>query len=159
VGEVFVVTGAYRDRCLAELQGSSGAWTEIYNPDHSCGMGRSFKTALSWLISQRPELSAVIVTVCDQLFLEASHLRAIRSRAHDGHAWHLTASRYQEGWGVPALIPQAYFAESLEISDHKGAKELLMRYQSSLAWIDFFKGMNDIDTLSDVEIHGLQLGL
>ncbi|ELR68312.1 CTP:molybdopterin cytidylyltransferase [Fulvivirga imtechensis AK7] len=119
----------------------------IFNLDWNKGMGNSLKFGLQELNKLHPGLSAAIIIVCDQPFLDHSILVKLAEAYEQGNS--IVATSYNGTAGVPVLFDRRYFKEILKIDDHSGAKALLSRYKAFS--IPFPQGHIDIDTPWDWE--------
>lgn len=118
------------------------------NDDWQKGMGHSLKKGLLHLITTAPETQAVLVMVCDQPMLEASHLqRLILELGRSGRS--IVASYYNGSPGVPAIFTYHHFEELLNLDDQHGAKKVILRHQPTIGVIDFPGGAVDLDTPED----------
>jgi molybdenum cofactor cytidylyltransferase len=115
------------------------------------GMGSSLKAGLIQLLKSRPETSAVVVMVCDQPLLTATHLVALRDLFRKSLK-PIIASRYLEIIGVPALFDHSLFPELLKIKDTQGAKAVIENHLSLVETIHWVEGRLDIDTPEDLNL-------
>lgn len=118
------------------------------NDDWQKGMGHSLKTGLLHLITSAPETQAVLVMVCDQPMLEASHLQRLILELGRSEKT-IIASLYNGSPGVPAIFTYHHFEELLNLDDQHGAKKVILQHQSTIGLIDFPGGVVDLDTPED----------
>jgi len=119
------------------------------NPDWARGMGNSLKHGLKHLLqSDKPD--AVIISVCDQPFIESSTFDAL-IRLHEKFTDKIIACQYQQTFGVPALFPKNYFDVLKTIADEAGAKQMINTYKNDLITYPFEAGAIDIDNPADLE--------
>ncbi|AKQ63864.1 CTP:molybdopterin cytidylyltransferase [Myxococcus hansupus] len=147
-GPVVVVLGAARDAVAAELTGLSVRTVD--HADWAAGPGGSLRAGLRALTdAEPPALDAILVMLCDQLRVDAAHLRALldtfeRTRAP------VVASAYDGTRGVPALFARACFPELEALSPHQGARGVIAREPSRVAEVTLPGGGDDVDTPEDV---------
>jgi molybdenum cofactor cytidylyltransferase len=121
----------------------------IINEHWQKGIGSSIKKGLDALIERTPEITSVMITVCDQPYLASTHLRGlIEMFSNSGKA--IVASTYGGNAGVPAIFAKSVFNELKSIGDETGAKKIIDRDHSRVAFIAFERGDIDIDTPDDL---------
>ncbi len=144
---VLVVTGAYREEVSESLHGQ--AVEIIFNPNWEEGMASGIVAGLSNILSLYPDMSAVIIAVCDQPYLSSALLLELVS-AFETSGKGIVASAYAGTEGTPVLFGSSYFEQLLALSGSEGAKKLLRQYPDDLVRVDFPQGDIDIDTLDDL---------
>lgn len=122
----------------------------VINPDWEEGMGSSIRIGLAALLQKYGNLESVMLTVCDQPFIDAAVLNALFNQA-SVLPQSIIASTYADTIGVPALFKKAHFQELLALKGQEGAKKLLVNYKDDVATIPFPKGASDIDTPEDYQ--------
>ncbi|MBL8300492.1 MAG: nucleotidyltransferase family protein [Rhodanobacteraceae bacterium] len=112
------------------------------------GMGASLACGLKALSAS---CEGVLVLVCDQPALDATHLRAMLTRwqKQPGSA---VASGYADTWGVPALLPRPWLSTLTLDGDH-GARDLLRRRKSEVQIVVNEALAQDVDHPSDLVLH------
>jgi molybdenum cofactor cytidylyltransferase len=147
---VAVVLGFEAERMAAELDGL--AVQIVVNANWSSGMGCSLASGVAALRQACPEMDALLLLVCDQLRLEATHLRDLLAR-HRSAAAAITASAYAGRAGVPAVFGRRLFPELERIEGDRGARELIVRHGAqTVAWPD---GAYDLDMPEDLPGDGV----
>ncbi|GEL75252.1 nucleotidyltransferase family protein [Myxococcus virescens] len=147
-GPVVVVLGASRDAVAAELTGL--AVRTVDHADWAAGPGGSLRAGLGALReTEPPALDAVLVLLCDQLRVDAAHLRTLldtfeRTRAS------VVASAYEDTRGVPALFARDVFPELEALSPDQGARGVIARVASRVVDVPLPGGGDDVDTPEDV---------
>lgn len=155
IEQVYVVSGAAREACSEILRQQNPPVIEIFNPDFSAGMGSSIACAARYLLAHNVA-AAALFCVCDQLRVDASVIATLLTTASDERGnWYLTASRYGDTLGVPAIFPQPSWKELTQLKGEKGAKSLLQA-NPDLRIFPFPGGDVDLDTPSDLLEHGVQ---
>ncbi|RME99577.1 MAG: nucleotidyltransferase family protein [Bacteroidetes bacterium] len=142
---LYVVLGAHRQRIKPEL-----APLPVRIIEHAlweAGMGTSLQLGLRSVLDHQPKIEQVLCCVVDQVGLSEAVLADFWRLAlsHD-----LIAARYASGdYGVPALIGKSYFPAVWRLGPGQGAKPLLRRFESELAYVHFPEGDFDVDDPED----------
>ncbi|HYO53018.1 nucleotidyltransferase family protein [Archangium sp.] len=140
---VVVVLGAHGQAVAAELTGLPVRTVD--NPEWREGMGRSLRVGVRAL----PEVDAVLVLLCDQLRVDAAHLKALvdtftRTRSP------IVASGYEGARGVPALFSRALLPELEALEADQGARKVIVRDPSRVVEVPLPGGGEDVDTAADL---------
>ncbi|WP_343672567.1 nucleotidyltransferase family protein [Chitinophaga sp.] len=143
---VMVVTGANADlveEALRELP------IEVVENDHwEEGMGSSIGIGVSELQLLHPELSSIIIMVCDQPFVNASLLKKlIQHQKVTGKG--IVGASYENTIGTPVLFGSSYFPALKELQGPEGVKQILRHSTGDIAIVSFPLGALDIDTADD----------
>lgn len=145
---VVIVTGSKNDEIGNEIQDLKALAAE--NSNWQEGMGSSISSGLQKLLDNFPTIENVIISVCDQPFIEASVFLELISKQKDSQK-NIVGSAYSKTLGTPVLFTKKYFLELIALSGNEGAKKLLIKFQEDVAQINFEKGAIDIDTIEDYE--------
>jgi molybdenum cofactor cytidylyltransferase len=122
----------------------------VVNRNWQNGMGSSIKTGLHHVLTNQSDVQAILIMVCDQPLLTASHLDKIISAYEQTHQ-SIVASYYSNSAGVPALFDKVLFSELLSIEDSHGAKVVFSKHPESLSFVDFPGGEIDLDTWQEYQ--------
>ena len=151
-GPVVVVLGAQTEAVTAELAGLPVR--TVHTADWGAGMGSSLRVGLKALDAEEPAgtgpaVDAALVMLCDQLRVDAGHLRTLvetftRTRAS------LVASGYEGTRGVPALFSRALFPELEALAPDQGARGVISRDPSRVVEVALAGGGEDVDTAADL---------
>ena len=144
VGPVVVVLGARREDIAAELHGLTVRCVD--NPDWALGQGSSLRVGLRAL---PPDVDGAVLMLCDQLRVDAAHLRALVATFERTHA-PIIASAYAGTRGVPALFARALFPELGALPPTDGARKLIARDPSRVVEVPLPGGEEDVDTVQDL---------
>jgi molybdenum cofactor cytidylyltransferase len=144
---VVVVTGAFHTAVSESLRGQ--ILDIVFNPAWKTGMASGIVCGLSHLLSRYPDLTAVIISVCDQPFI-SSELLLHLINTHDTSGKGIVACTYADSTGTPVLFGHPYFQQLLKLSGSEGAKKLLRQHPADLATVNFPDGDIDIDTAEDL---------
>ena len=140
---VVVVLGARAEEVAAELTGLPVH--TVHNPAWEAGMGSSLRVGVSALT----EVDAALVMLCDQLRVDAAHLKAlVEAFTRTGAA--IVASGYGGTQGVPALFARATFPEFDTLGPKQGARGVIAREPSRVVEVALPGGDEDIDTEADL---------
>jgi molybdenum cofactor cytidylyltransferase len=123
----------------------------VLNKTWETGMGSSIKEGLQYLISLY-NIEAVGIMVCDQPKVNGTHLLSLidKFKASDKS---IVASYYNDLPGVPAIFGRHHFNEILQLTDHEGAKGIILKNHAKTVLVNFPEGSIDLDTPEDYEQH------
>jgi len=144
---VLVVTGANNQQVVSRIR-KCGAKI-VRNLDWKQGLGSSIRAGIERLLKSDPQISAVLLMVCDQPLVEAQHLRHlvdVRRRTTKS----IVCSRYADTVGVPAVFGREFFGDLMQLGEH-GAKQLLLSHPDQSAQISLPEAELDIDEEADIE--------
>lgn len=136
--EVVVVLGAGADQVREALAGASVRI--VVNEAWEDGLGSSVGLGVKAL---SPRLEAVILTLADQPFVSAAHLRQLAETSGS-----IVATRWDEASGPPCLFEQVHFAELAALSGDQGAKALIRQHGAT--YLTLQDAQVDIDTPADL---------
>ena len=143
-----VVLGANFEAIKAEIEDLE---IEIcFNENWQDGMSSSLKTGLHKLLEIAPNLSAVIVSLCDQPFVNSKVFTDLAETYKKTNA-PIVACEYGQTVGVPALFSSSVFDELLNLSSENGAKKIIKKYISKVEKISVPQAEIDIDTHEDYQ--------
>lgn len=150
IGPVVVMLGANASECADALAGEPAL--EIVTADNwSEGMGATIAAAVAHLVRAHPGSTAVLLTACDQPFLTATHLSAIRE-AHVRQRTPMAAAAYAGTLGIPAAFSRPLFPDLISLHHERGAAELLRAEPGLVAAVPCPEADRDIDTPEDLEV-------
>jgi len=136
--EVVVVLGAGADQVREALARSSARI--VVNEAWADGLGGSIAVGAKAL---NPNLDAVILTLADQPFVPAAHLRQMAETPGS-----IVATRWDEASGPPCLFEQCHFAELAALSGDQGARALIRQHGAT--YLTLQDAQVDIDTPADL---------
>jgi len=119
----------------------------ILNFQHAAGMGSSLQAGMAALARLAPDAGRVLLLVCDQPLLEASHLLALLE-AETPHG--VAAAEYGGRLGVPAVFAREHFPALAAVAGDQGARGLLRGM--AVAPVAMPEAAVDIDTPGDLDI-------
>jgi molybdenum cofactor cytidylyltransferase len=142
---IYVVLGAHLDTIIKTN------WPKnihiLTNNSWATGMASSIRLATEHL--QAAE--AIVFMVCDQVFVNEDILRKLLN-TYLQSTKKIIACLYTHGQGVPMLVARQLFDELLALEGQKGARILLNKYPSEVAWVPFSEGHIDIDNPADLAL-------
>lgn len=121
----------------------------LVNDEWRSGMSSSIKCGLIALTDVEPELSGVMITLCDQPYVTNEAIRLFID-TFCGLNSNIVAAEYAGIVGVPALFSRPMFDILLNLDGDKGARELIQSHISTVAKIDLPLAAFDIDSLDDL---------
>ena len=140
---VVVVLGCEAEACGREL---TGLYVQpVINPDWSRGMGTSVACGIGALERQDPQAPGALLMLVDQPDLTPAFVASILSRWMQGNSA-IVATQYGEGGGVPALFSRAYFTELKALDSDRGARQIIARERSVVAFMPPPHELLDLDT-------------
>lgn len=144
---VTVVLGANADKIHASIENKDVII--VHNEDWQEGMASSIRCGLSALKKSAPDISSVILMLCDQPFVDADLLNAMVEKQLV--PVQIIACAYNDSIGVPVLLNANYFDELLLLKGQEGAKKILLKHKEMVSLVPFVLGSFDIDTEEDYE--------
>jgi molybdenum cofactor cytidylyltransferase len=143
---VLVILGAEFERSQAEV--GDLPLKICVNPEWQTGMSSSLTAGLRSIIELEPELTAVVVTLCDQPYISTEDIDSLISEYRQTRT-SATAAEYSGRMGVPALFPRELFGELLSLKGDKGARHILRGLENVTA-VKMPRAAFDIDTPDDL---------
>lgn len=143
---VCVVSGANAEKINSEIENLS---TEIViNENWQSGMAASLQKGLRKLLEINPNLSAVLVQLCDQPLITTEILNQLINSFKTSESL-IVASEYDATIGVPAVFEKTLFDELLKLKSSEGAKKVILKHLDSVKKISVPEAALDIDTDKD----------
>ena len=146
INHVYCVLGA--NDVLIRREISSANTHFIHNTNFKEGLSSSIAYGIAHLKTTTNSYDAVLVLLGDQPAIEKTYLNEMIALFNKDQS-KIIASNYGEKLGVPAIFPKNYFSTLQELSGDFGAKNLLNKNKTVIA---FSKQTNfiDIDTKEDL---------
>lgn len=145
---VVVVTGARAEEVAGSID--SGPVEIVFNTQWEQGKGTGIAAGVRKIVEDCPEVTQVILSVCDQPFVTAALFQQLFQKQRESGR-EIVASAYAGAMGTPVLLTRKYFGQLLGLEKDAGAKQLLQAYPDDVATVDFPGGEVDIDTVEDYE--------
>lgn len=149
---VVVVTGAHAH--LYETQLAGLGVRKVFNDRWPTGLASSIVAGIEGVVSDEPDVTAVILLPCDQPHLGPDVLSAIIA-AYRAGGCDIVASSYGATAGAPALFARSLFPELGQLEGAAGAKPVIARHAAKVHLVPFPLGEADVDTPADVARLGL----
>lgn len=146
-GPVVVVLGAEAVQTKNEIKDLPVH--TVFNENWQAGMSSSIKTGLEYLLRSDTEISAVVITLCDQPNVTSSHIDKLVAKFRETKK-SIVAAEYNNVIGVPALFDRDLFDELLKIKGDKGAREIIAKHPDALITTPLPEAALDIDTTADL---------
>jgi molybdenum cofactor cytidylyltransferase len=142
---IVVVVGAEREACINEIDDLN---LDVFvNDDWRAGMSSSIKSGLTKLLTEEPDLDAVVILLCDQPLITSEMIDRLVDAFAESHS-PIVAAEYDDVTGVPALFSREVFDELLNLDGDKGARDLI-RGADRVLTVAMPEAAFDIDTLAD----------
>ena len=122
----------------------------VFNVDWQTGMSSSIKIGVEKMSEIAPNISAVVIALCDQPFIKSEHFNQLVEKFLDVKK-PIIASFYIETFGVPALFAQEMFDDLSKLEGEKGAKEIIRKNPDLVEKLFLTEAEFDIDTQEDFE--------
>lgn len=145
-----VVLGANAEKIKTAIENLQVEIVE--NENWQDGMSSSIVVGLRHLLKIQENLSAVIILLCDQPFIDREIIKQL-IKTQEATNKKIVAGKYAETVGVPALFTKDVFDELLELDREKGAKLVIKNYAAlnKIATVSIPEAELDIDTEEDFE--------
>jgi molybdenum cofactor cytidylyltransferase len=143
---VGAVIGAHAEEISADLHSSNIC--VFFNPNWPEGIGSSIRCGVVSLLQMDPNVSNIVLLVCDQVRLSAAVLQELRS-INAAYSSEIVASEYAGVLGVPAIFPKEFFPELQQLSGGRGARQVIRKYSHRVKAVAFDGGADDVDTPAD----------
>jgi molybdenum cofactor cytidylyltransferase len=145
---VIVVIGARAEEIAATID--QQAVEIVFNAQWEAGKGTGIAAGVRKIVEDHPEVTQVILSVCDQPFVSAALFQQLGQKQRESGR-NIVASAYAGATGTPVLLTRKYFDRLLGLEKDAGAKQIIMACPDDVATVDFPGGEVDIDTVEDYE--------
>lgn len=145
--DVHIILGAYSKEILAELK---TCYPVYINPNWDKGMGNTIAFGVNQIKGFKYQ--ALILTVCDQPYLEETHFERLISFYENESKENIIVSKYKAGNGPPSLFSAQHFDQLGSLEGDLGAKSVVKNNLENVGFIDFKRGNIDIDQEEDLSL-------
>jgi len=147
---VYCVLGANANIILKTVIGEQV--TFIRNPNWESGLSSSIVVAVNHFKNLEKFPSAVLVMLADQPNVGSNFINKLID-LYQINENQIIASAYGNKNGVPAIFPNLYFEDLLNLKGDKGARLFLKSNQENVLAItpEYLEILNDIDSQEDYE--------
>lgn len=122
----------------------------LTNIDWEYGMSSSLKKGIEHLETFYPDINYAMVLLSDQPFVSKSLIEKLLIEQAKTNA-KITASKYGDILGVPVIFEKSLFQEIKALKGDQGARKLIAKTPSEVAFVAFEQGIVDVDTPQDLE--------
>ena len=147
-GPVAVVLGADVDAARNELTGLPV--TVCVNKHWRDGMSSSIRSGLQALLKVKPDIAAVMITLCDQPFVTSDKIDLFITQ-FGRLKTAIIAAEYSGTVGVPALFSREMFHALMQLDGDKGARDLIRNRNDGIATIVVAEAARDLDSPDDLD--------
>lgn len=122
--------------------------TVVDNQGWSEGIASSIRLGVSESIKLNESLEGILFLLSDQPFVTKKLIEELIQKHKNGDQ-QITACRYKESFGVPAIFGKAFFSQLLKLTGDTGAKKIIAQNSEHVDTIVFQAGSFDVDTEED----------
>ena len=141
-----LVLGAYASVIKKSI--NNGNFKVIINEKWQEGIASSIRKGVEDSLEIDPELESILILLSDQPFVTKKLISEL-IETHQKKGEEITASKYEDTVGVPAIFNKRLFKELCLLEGDRGAKVLIRKYQDNVAAIPFELGSIDVDMPED----------
>jgi molybdenum cofactor cytidylyltransferase len=145
---ITVVNGAHESAVVDQLKGLKVR--TAFNARWESGMGSSLRVGLADLRAANPNLSAVVILLCDQPHVSAQVIDGLIQSFRAGGK-PMAACEYAGTLGPPCCFDQSMFPALEKIGDDQGAKSLLLSREQDVTRYPWEAGRIDLDTPENLQ--------
>lgn len=124
--------------------------TTIYNEHWPEGIASSIRLGVSESIKLNESLENILFLLSDQPFVTTELIEELIQKHTNGDQ-RITACRYKENIGVPAIFGKTFFTRLMDLKGDAGAKKIIARNREQVDSIVFKDGSFDVDTEEDYQ--------
>ncbi|WP_139956059.1 nucleotidyltransferase family protein [Flavicella sediminum] len=143
--DVFVVLGANYEKIKESI--AKYPITPLFHENWNLGIGSSLSFGIKELEKYK-NYTHVLILLADQPFVLTSYLNELLQSAEQNKS-KIISSLYTTKFGVPAVIPKAYFEDLKKLSGDRGAKKILEKYASESISVSNNLILSDVDSIED----------
>ena len=123
----------------------------VHNDDWAVGISSSIKSGLTRLRETDPNISAVVIMLCDQPFVKEKTITSLMDN-YRSTGKPIVASEYDGILGVPALFGREMFDALLKLEGDAGARVVIRQNAGDrVSTIQAPEAAFDVDTIEDFE--------
>jgi molybdenum cofactor cytidylyltransferase len=146
--QVYVVLGANANKIAPTIAHYN--IQNIENKDWKNGLGNSIAYGVNYIIENQNQYEAILITLADQPLIAAAYYNALLEEYAKKEA-KIIASETNNTPSVPAIFDADYFDKLTELSEDKGAKEILRTAQNEVFMLRSNTNLIDLDTINAYE--------
>lgn len=122
----------------------------LSNINWKYGMSSSLKKGVEHVEKFYPDVNYAMVLLSDQPFVSKALMEKLLIEQAKTNA-KITASKYGDILGVPVIFEKSLFKEIKALEGDQGARKLIAKTLTEVAFVDFEQGVVDVDTPQDLE--------
>lgn len=122
----------------------------VCNEKWKSGMSSSIKIGLEKLLETAPDISAAIISLCDQPLIESKHFDGLIESFFQTKKL-IVSAFYKNKFGVPSLFSKELFSELLKLEGDRGARILLNNNSENIEKTEMPEAAFDVDTPEDFQ--------
>ena len=115
------------------------------NKDYELGLSSSIISGIKHLQKQKKQFDGIFLLLADQPAIKLAYYQEMVA-LFSKEKKKIIASKYENGFGVPAIFPKSFIENLLEIKGDKGAKEFLQKNKKEILSPKTLVNLVDIDT-------------
>ena len=143
--KVFMVLGANSALIQDRLKLESCPVTLIKNEAWQKGLGSSIACGIDAILKQEQGIDGILICLADQPLLTSSYYKEL-IRVFKTNNVPITATKYPNKSGVPAVFSIEIAQELIHLSEDHGARHLISKYKDSMVVLDAGEQIMDLDT-------------
>lgn len=149
LGAHLAKTQAAIERLMQAYPNAPIHWVE--NQAWATGMGSSIKAGVKKALQEAPHIKQVLILLADQPLIQTYQLQHLLETLNVEPDANIVASKYGEGFGVPAVFDYSLFEELQQLNEKAGAKKVMKQHQTHMHLIDLPEAAFDMDTPEEYE--------
>jgi len=145
---IFCVLGANAEQIKPEITAININF--INNKNFETGLSSSIVAGIHHFKKNNLNFESVFILLADQPAIDIGYLKSMVSLSEENKN-KIIASKYENKFGVPAIIPKKYFDDLILIEADKGAKEFINQHKNDVLCPELSTNLLDIDTKEDLD--------
>jgi molybdenum cofactor cytidylyltransferase len=122
------------------------------NKDYELGLSSSIISGIKHLQKQKKQFDGIFLLLADQPAIKVAYYQEMVA-LFSKEKKKIIASKYENGFGVPAIFPKSFIENLLAIKGDKGAKEFLQKNKKEILSPKTLVNLVDIDSPKDYETY------
>jgi molybdenum cofactor cytidylyltransferase len=147
---IYCVLGANSDKIKSEINTNNLEF--IKNENFENGLSSSIIAGITYFKKKKYHFDGIFILLADQPAIEVSYLEDMLHLFEQNKDL-IIASNYGQKLGVPAIFPQKYFIDLLQIEGDKGAKDFINKRTEEVLCPKQTTNFFDIDTKEDLLLY------
>ena len=122
------------------------------NKDYELGLSSSIISGIKHLQKQKKQFDGIFLLLADQPAIKVAYYQEMVA-LFSKEKKKIIASKYENGFGVPAIFPKSFIKNLLAIKGDKGAREFLQKNKKEILSPKTRVNLVDIDTPKEYETY------